>query len=100
MAKVKVLHQNIDEELFIKSSKIKINNKSLKTPLKAFNMLNLRRDTEINEDVKGVNEIFKSFRPNDIKQYCFGEKNESNLYSNIRTSTNKTSKDEVNICFT
>ena len=32
MAKVKVYSQNIDEDLFIKSEKLKINNKTLKTP--------------------------------------------------------------------
>lgn len=39
MHKVKVSHQEIDEDLFIRSEKLKINNKTLKTPIKAVNML-------------------------------------------------------------
>lgn len=100
MAKVKVSKRNIDEELFIRSGKIKINNKCIKTPVKSFNMPNLRRDTKVNSSVKGVNEVFKLIKSKDIEEYCLGARNESKLYSNIQTSTNKTSKDEVNLCFT
>ena len=100
MHKVKVSHQEIDENLFIRSEKLKINNKTLKTPVKAVNMPNLRRDVPIKNNIKGVNEIFKTFKIEDIKKYCSGEKDESNIYKSINTSLNKTDKDkEVNICF-
>ncbi|MDR1820586.1 MAG: hypothetical protein LBR15_10135 [Methanobrevibacter sp.] len=59
MTKVKVSKQYIDEELFIKSEKLRINNKSIQTPIKSFDMKKLRRDTEISPLVRGVNEIFK-----------------------------------------
>lgn len=100
MPKVQVSHQEIDEDLFIRSEKLRINNKTLRTPIKAVNMPSLRRDVPIKDTVKGVNEIFKIIKIDDIKKYCSGEKDESTIYRNINTSLNKTDKDnEVNICF-
>lgn len=100
MPKVSVTHQEIDEELFIRSEKLKINNKILRTPIKAVNMPSLRRDVPLNPIVKGVNEIFKEFKYSDIKGFCSGEKDESKLYKDINTPLNKTDKNtEVNICF-
>ena len=100
MHKVCVSHQEIDENLFIRSEKLKINNKTLKTPLKAVNMPSLRNDVPLNSIVKGVNEIFKTFKYRDIKSYCSGEKDETNIYKSITTPLNKTDKNtEVNVCF-
>ncbi|MGN1186348.1 MAG: hypothetical protein ACI4RQ_05045 [Methanobrevibacter wolinii] len=100
MPKVQVSHQEIDENLFIRSEKLKINNKILKTPIKAVNMPSLRRDVHINVGVKGVNEIFKTMKIKDIKKYCSGEKDETNIYKAINTPMNKTNRDnEINICF-
>ena len=100
MHKVSVTHQEIDEELFIRSEKLKINNKTLRTPIKAINMPSLRKDVHLNPIVKGVNEIFKKFKYDDIKKFCSGEKDESKLYKDINTPLNKTDKNtEVNICF-
>lgn len=100
MPKVSVSHQEIDEELFIRSEKLKINNKTLRTPIKAVNMPSLRQDVHINPIVKGVNEIFKTLKYEDIKKFCSGEKDESKLYKSINTPLNKTDKNtEVNICF-
>ncbi|WP_295723222.1 hypothetical protein [uncultured Methanobrevibacter sp.] len=100
MPKVQVSHQKIDENLFIRSEKLKINNKTLRTPIKAINMPSLRQDVPMDNRVKGVNEIFKTMKIEDIKKYCSGEKDETNIYQTINTSLNKTEKDkEVNICF-
>ena len=100
MHKVSVTHQEIDEELFIRSEKLKINNKTLRTPIKAINMPSLRKDVHLNPIVKGVNEIFKKLKYDDIKKFCSGEKDESKLYKDINTPLNKTDKNtEVNICF-
>lgn len=100
MHKVKVSHQEIDEELFIRSEKLKINNKTLRTPIKAVNMPSLRKDVSLNPVVKGVNEIFKTLKYDDIKKFCSGEKEESRIYKSINTPLNKTDKNaEVNICF-
>lgn len=100
MPKVSVSHQEIDEDLFIRSEKLKINNKTLRTPIKAVNMPSLRQDVSINPMVKGINEIFKTFKYDSIKQYCSGEKDETQIYKSINTSSNKTDKNnEVNICF-
>lgn len=100
MRKVSVSHQEIDEELFIRSEKLKINNKTLRTPIKAVNMPSLRNDVPLNPAVKGVNEIFKTLKCEDIKKFCSGEKDESRIYKSINTPLNKTDKNnEVNICF-
>lgn len=100
MPKVIVSHQEIDEELFIRSEKLKINNKTLRTPIKAVNMSSLRSDVPLNPIVKGVNEIFKNLKIDTIKGFCSGEKDETSIYKNINTPLNKTDKNtEVNICF-
>ena len=99
MAKVRISKQNIDEELFIKTEKIKINNKSIRTPIKSFHMRNLRRDTIINPQVKGVNEIFRQFNRKSIEEYMAGVKDSNNIYKNIDTSLKKTSPNEINFCF-
>lgn len=100
MHKVKVSHQEIDEDLFIRSEKLQINNKTLRTPIKAVNMPSLRRDVPLKDAVKGVNEIFKTFKTDVLKKYCSGEKDESNVYRSINTPMNKTDRrNEVNICF-
>ncbi|MDO5827258.1 MAG: hypothetical protein Q4Q19_03250 [Methanobrevibacter sp.] len=100
MHKVQVSHQEIDEDLFIRSEKLRINNKTLRTPIKAVNMPSLRKDVSINDSVKGVNELFKTMKIEDIKKYCTGEKEENNIYKSINTPLNKTDKkNEVNICF-
>lgn len=100
MHKVSVSQQEIDEDLFIRSEKLKINNKTLKTPIKAINMPSLRQDVSINPMVRGVNEIFKTFKNDDIKQYCSGKKDETRIYKSINTPLNKTDRNsEVNICF-
>jgi len=67
MTKVKVSKQYIDEELFIKSEKLRINNKSIQTPIKSFDMKKLRRDTDISSLVRGINEIFKEFKTEKIE---------------------------------
>lgn len=97
--KIKVTNQNIDEDLFIKSEKIKINHKTIHTPIKSFNMSNLRRDTEINNNVKGVNEIFKILRIDKIKEFVSGEVDIIKFSKNIDTDIKKTGKDEINFCF-
>lgn len=100
MHKVSVTHQEIDEDLFIRSEKLKINNKTLRTPIKAVNMPSLRNDVPLNPIVKGVNEIFKNFKIDAIKGFCSGEKDETSIHKNINTPLNKTDKNtEVNICF-
>lgn len=80
---MKVSHQEIDENLFIRSEKLKINNKTLITPIKAVNIPSLRNDVPLNPIVKGVNEIFKTFKYKDIKGYCTGGKDETNIYKSI-----------------
>ncbi|GAA5818822.1 MAG: conserved hypothetical protein partial [Methanobrevibacter sp. CfCl-M3] len=99
MTKVKVSKQYIDEELFIKSEKLRINNKSIQTPIKSFDMKKLRRDTDISSLVRGVNEIFKEFKTEKIEQYIKGERNSTEIYKELNTSLNKTSNDDVNFCF-
>jgi len=99
MAKVKVFKQNIDEDLFIKSEKLKINNKTVQTPIKSFDVTKLRKDTQIIPSVKGVNEIFKEFNKNQLEDLTNGKRNTEEIYKKLNTSFNKTSKDEINFCF-
>lgn len=62
MAKIKISKQIFDDDVYIKSEKLKINNKTVQTPIKSFTLNDLRRDVHINDKVKGVNEVFKNFK--------------------------------------
>ena len=69
MVKVKVSKQIFDDNVYIRSEKLKINNKSIQTPLKSFTLNDLRNDVKINDEVKKVNEIFKKFSKESLKDY-------------------------------
>ena len=99
MVKIKVSKQIFDDDLYIHSEKLKIKNKSIQTPIRAFSMNNLRNDTPINNNVKGVNEFFSKVNKSKLKNYVTGEKSPSNFHKNIRNGLNKTSPDEINFCF-
>lgn len=99
MNNVKVSKQIIDDDLFIRSEKLKINNKIIRTPIKSITMNHLRRDIEVSPTISGVNEIFKTIKYQDIKKYFSGEKDEKNIYKDIKTHMNKTQKDNINLCF-
>ncbi len=102
MTKVKVSKQNIDEDLYIKSEKLKINNKIIKTPIKSFDVTKTRQDTEVSQLVKGVNEIFKTFKIDTIKKYVDGTEDTKDVYNEIQRHYNRSSKgdNEINFCFT
>ena len=52
MVKVKVSKQVFDDEVYIRSEKLKINNKSIQTPMKSFTLNDLRKDVKLNDEVK------------------------------------------------
>ena len=52
MAKIKISKQIFDDDVYIKSEKLKINNKTVQTPIKSFTLNDLRRDVHINDKVK------------------------------------------------
>lgn len=97
--KIKVSKQNFDDDLFIKSEKLKINNKTIKTPIRSFDMTKLRRDIDLFDSVKGVNEIFKNFNIDKINKFMLGDDDETKIRKSINTSFNKTSSGEINFCF-
>ena len=100
MTKVKVSKINIDDDLYIKSEKLKINKKTIKTPIKSFDMTKLRTDTEVSSLVKGSNEIFKIFNAKDIEKYAEGSESTEKIYKDLNKHYNKTSGGEINFCFT
>lgn len=99
MVKVRVSKEKIDDDIYIKSEKLRVNNKTINTPIKSFDMTKLRTDTQISEEVKGVNEIFKVFSIDKIKEYQSGSKDETKVHKNIKTSFNKTLETDLNFCF-
>lgn len=102
MVKVKVSKQNIDEDLYIKSEKLKINNKSIKTPIKSIDVTKTRIDTEISPLVRGVNEIFKTFKIDTIKECVNGRKDTKDIYKeiDIHYKRNSNQNNGINFCFT
>lgn len=99
MTKVRISKENIDDDVYIKSEKLRVNHKTIKTPIKSFDMTKLRADTEISENVKGVNEIFKVFTVDKLKEFTSGIRDESEIHRQINTPCNKTNENELNFCF-
>ena len=100
MAKVKVSKQIFDDKVYIRSEKLKINNKSIQTPMKSFTLNDLRRDVNLNDDVKKVNEVFKNFSKESLQEYVSGKKDITQVYKTINTDFKKISSNELNFCFT
>lgn len=88
-----------DDDLYIRSEKLKINNKTIQTPIKSFSMNNLRNDTQINEKVKGVNEIFGNMTKSKLENCVSGRDSNANFYKKVQTGLNKTSSKDINFCF-
>lgn len=100
MAKnIKTSDFKIDDDICLKSQKIHINGKKLITPIKSVNMAKIRRDTPINNKVKGINEIFKTLNNEKINDYITGTNDESNITKNILSNLRKTDSKDVNLCF-
>ena len=100
MAKVKVSKQIFDDKVYIRSEKLKINNKSIQTPMKSFTLNDLRRDVKLNDEVKKVNEIFKNFSKESLQEYVSGKKDITQVHKTINTDFKKISSNELNFCFT
>ena len=100
MVKVKVSKQIFDDDVYIRSEKLRINNKSIQTPMKSFTLNDLRRDVELNKDVKKVNEVFKKFSKESLEDYVSGKKDVTKVHRDINRDFNKISSDELNFCFT
>lgn len=100
MVKVKVFKQIFDDDVYIRSEKLKINNKTIQTPMKSFTLSDLRRDVHLNEDVKKVNEVFKKFSKESLEQYVSGKKDITQVHKYINRDFKKISSDELNFCFT
>lgn len=100
MAKVKVSKQIFDDDVYIRSEKLKINNKTIQTPMKSFTLNDLRNDVKLNENVKMVNEVFKNFSKSALGDYVSGKKDITNVYKGINNDFRKISVNELNFCFT
>ncbi len=97
---IKITKSKFADDLNIKSQKININGKKFKTPIKSVDMSNLRRDVSLNKNIKGINEVFRTFNKNSLDEYTDGKKNETeNIFKNLSTKTRKTLSNEVNMCF-
>ena len=100
MVKVKVSKQVFDDDVYIRSEKLKINNKSIQTPMKSFTLNTLRKAVKLNDEVKKVNEIFKKFSKESLQDYVSGKRDITQLHKKINTDFKKISSDELNFCFT
>lgn len=100
MAKIKVSKQIFDDDVYLKSGKLKLNHKTVKTPLKSFTLNDLRNDVNINEEVKFSNEIFKKFTKQSLQDHVSGVKDAGKLHLDINRNMRKASSDELNFCFT
>ena len=100
MSGIKVGSHLFDDDLFLKSEKLKLNHKTVQTPLKSFTLNDLRGDVNINEDVKLSNEIFKRFTKDSLSDYVSGVKDAGKIHLDINRNIRKTSSNELNFCFT
>jgi len=98
---IKVSKSEIDDDFFIKSQKVRINDKKFVTPIKSIDMSNLRRDIHLNDCVKGLNEVFRTFNHEKLDKFVTGKDDETDkIHKPMNTKFNKTAEDEVNLCFT
>lgn len=100
MTKIKVSKQIFDDDLYIKSEKLKLNHKTVQTPLKSFTLNDLGYDVKINEYVKLSNEIFKKFSKDSLADYVSGVKDAGKIHLDINRNMRKSSSNELNFCFT
>lgn len=96
---IKISDFKVDDDVCLKSQKVSVNGKTITTPIKAINMTKIRRDTPLNEGIKGINEIFKTFTNEKINEFMTNVKDENKIIKGINTHLNKTDPDEVNLCF-
>jgi len=96
---IKVSNIQFNDDLYVKSQKVKINGKKFVTPIKSIDMSNLRRDTPLNDNIKGLNELFKTFNATNLEKYVSGEEKEKKIYAPLNTKIRKTQEEETNICF-
>lgn len=100
MVKVRVSKQIFDDDVYLRSEKLKINNKSIRTPMKSFTLNDLRKDVKLNKDVKKVNEVFKKFSKESLSEFVSGKRDITKVHKDINRDFKKISADELNFCFT
>lgn len=100
MVKVSVSKQIFDDDVYIRSEKLRINNKCIQTPMKSFTLNDLRKDVKLNDAVKKVNEVFRRFSKESLQDFVSGKKDITKVYKEINRDYKKISSDELNFCFT
>jgi hypothetical protein len=97
---IRVSDPEIADDLLLKSQKIIIEGKKFQTPIKTIDASKLRSDIQVAEEVKGLNETYKTFNEKRLGEYITGEKDESKINKELDRYKEKTnSKKEATICF-
>jgi hypothetical protein len=96
----------------IRFGKLRIGKKTIDTPIKSLELAKLKADTQIAQEVKGINEIYRTFKNElaqnkestqrrcSISNYLHDGKKDSELAYKLNSLTNFTNcEEEVNISF-
>ncbi|AFC99393.1 hypothetical protein Mtc_0630 [Methanocella conradii HZ254] len=96
---IKVSNTDIADDLLLKKQLVNINSKNINTPIKTISARNCRSDIQINNDVKGLNEIYTSFNEKTLLEYLDGKRSYLKQNKRIKNMIGKTREDEVVLTF-
>jgi len=96
---IKVSSPDIADDLFLKKQKVIIEGKKFQTPIKTIDASKLHSEIQVLDDVKGLNETYKTFNEERLKEYITGEKDESKINGELDRYKRKTNPEEAIICF-
>jgi len=97
---VKVSSPDIADDLFLKRQEVNIRGKKFQTPIKTIDASKLHPDIKVSDDIKGLNEIFKTFNEERLREYLTGKKDESLINLELNRKIEKTNpRKEATICF-
>jgi len=96
---IQVTDFKVADDLFLKSQTVHIGGKKFQTPIKVFDASKMRDDIQIKKDVRGINEIFKTFNSENLNEYIDGEREEGQLNLELDRKIRKTEPYSSTICF-
>ena len=96
---IKASSPDIADDLFLKKQEVVIAGKKIQTPIKTIDASKLHSEIQILDDVKGLNEIYKTFNEKRLKEYLMGEKDESKINQELERYKARINPTEVIMTF-
>lgn len=96
---IKTSNADVADDLLLKNQLVNINGKNIQTPIKTISARNCRPDIQIKNDVKGLNEICRSFNEKTLLEFLDGTRSSLNLNKGIKNMVGKAGINEVVLTF-